>query len=575
MGSDVDIEANEQNIQSVLSEKNQFYIPDYQRPYSWKEEHWSDLWNDLDSIDIDDTHFLGSVVVIKNEKPVGKLNQLEIIDGQQRLTTISLCLCAIRDEYEKIGDPNDIIDLIEKEQLYVRDNSGDSHDKLILSRLDKEDYEKILDGRLSAVDDDSKILEAYNFFRDKIDDFDKNALDQIRTKLVSSLTIVLVECEDESSAFRLFETLNDRGLELSAIDLMKNSLLKVTASRYGSTSREYRHVKNQWEYLLDEVVREISHPDRFFRHYMMAHSIVEKNDNISKNKLYDEFRDVLNNELPTNGIDIEEYIDQMVEISDLYLGITQSSVDVFKGRPQKKINSRLQNLNDLKSSHTRTLILRSFEEFDESSEILEVLSILEDFATRITVMEITTGAKQDKIFSKLCSDAFDEANPIEEIRSKLKEEAPSDEEFMAKFASRSYKMNDLTKYLLESIERDHYVSGSSGKTRDRSNVDIEHIAPRSALRASKYDTWKDKFDINNAKYKSDYRDRIGNLTLLEDKLNKSASTNPFQEKKDKYRSSEFEMTQAISEEYDDWGTGQIENRSDKLAEYAVDVWDFN
>ena len=571
----IEIRASEQNIQSTYGEKNYFSIPDYQRPYSWNKEHWTDLWNDLDSINSDETHFLGSVVVIKHDKPHGKLDELEVIDGQQRLTTVSLFLSAIRDRYDELGSFDQIVELIEDDQLYEKDNSGTKRPKITLSRLDDDDYVKILEQRRNAIRGDSKILDAYKFYRNKIKNFDKAELDIIRTKLISSLTIVLVECEDESSAFRLFETLNDRGLELSAIDLMKNSLLQRVSTQYGPDSTEYDHVKKQWEYLLDEVVRELSHPDRFFRHFMMANSTIDREGNISKSKLYDEFSDIIKNELPKKDTTVIDYIDQMVDVSDLYMGITHASVDVFDGRPQQKINNHLQNLNDLKSSHSQTLILRAFEEFNEYSDMVDVLNVMEDFTTRITIMDVTTGAKQDKLFSNLCSQAFQKSDPIKDIKEKLREEAPSDEEFKAKFASSSYKMNDLTKYLLETLEREHYISGGSGKVRDRTSVDIEHIAPRSALESKKYTSWKSIIKVSKADYKSNYRDRIGNLTLLEEKLNEEASANPFQEKLDKYRLSEFEMTRAIRDEYSEWGIQEIDDRSEKLAEYAVKVWDIS
>ncbi len=131
----------------------------------------------------------------------------------------------------------------------------------------------------------------------------------------------------------------------------------------------------------------------------------------------------------------------------------------------------------------------------------------------------------------------------------------------------------MTRYILDTIEREHYSSGG-GKTYDRASVDIEHIAPQSALSAEKYESWKPILDVSEAEYKNQYRNRIGNLTLLEERLNEEASTNPFGQKKDQYRLSDFQMTEYLRSNYQEWNTSTIEERSEELAETATKIWDF-
>lgn len=577
MGNEIDITASEDNIQNTFSRKNRFTVPDYQRPYSWKKEQWTDFWNDLTTLPDEETHFLGSLVVIKHETGWKSLNELEIVDGQQRLTTISLILCAMRERYEEAGDPNDLADLIEGEYLYETDHDNNSHAKLSLSRFDDDNYNKILNRRLNAVDEDSRLLEGYEYFKKELDNYNIGGIDDLRKKLVGSMTVVIVQCESAGSAFRLFETLNDRGMELSAVDLMKNSLLQTAADKNPDSDRsdEYQHIREQWEYLLENVVHEISHPDRFFRHFMMSRSEPDIQENISSRTLYDTFKNTIETRIPNSNITLIGYIDEMVDVSNLYIGIVQNSIDEFSGRPQTKINSKIRNLNDIQSSHARTLVLRSFDEFDDSSTILELLNMIEVFMTRWRVADLQTGANLDKIFSDLCSNAFSEDNPLNVIRERLKEEAPSDDEFRAKLANSNFKRNDQTRYILDTIERRHFMTGGGGKTYDRASVDIEHIAPQSALTAKKYRPWKEILDIGEAEYNSQYRNRIGNLTLLEERLNEEASDNPFQQKKDQYRLSDFKMTEDIRGKYDEWNIETINERSHDLAEIGVEVWSFN
>lgn len=573
--SNMDIDAGESTVQQAFSDKSTYTVPDYQRPYSWKKEQLTDFWNDLNSVSSDSTHFLGSIVLIKHETSFNELNELEVVDGQQRLTTISLLLRAMQSQYKENNDPNDITDLIDEDYLYERDDNNNQHPKLSLSQFDGNDYENILNGRENAVDDDSKLLNALEFFQEKLSDHNIDELDDLRAKLSNQITLVIVECTSPGSAFRLFETLNNRGMELSAVDLMKNSLLQTATNKYagGSSSNQYDHIRTQWEYLLENVVHQIDTPNRFFRHFIMSRREPDISGNVSSRTLFDSFNEIINSELPTQGIPLTSYIDEMVDISDTYMGIVDASIDEYSGKQTKKINSRLRNLNDIESSHSRTLILRSIEEFDDSTKTLEVLRLLESFMTRWRVADLTTGATLDRIFSNLCSDAFQEPDPIDEIRTKLKEEAPTDEEFKAKFANSGFKNNSMTRYILDTIEREHY-SSAGGKTYDRASVDIEHIAPQSALSAEKYKPWRSVLDLTEAEYKNQYRNRIGNLTLLEESLNEKASANPFEQKKDQYRLSDFEMTEHLRQNYQEWNTDSIEDRSKELAEVAVDIWDF-
>lgn len=100
MGSNLDISASEANLQNIFTRSNRFTVPDYQRLYSWKESQWSEFWADLTTLDEEDTHFLGSIVVIQHQKSYDELNELELVDGQQRITTISLLLRVMREFYD-------------------------------------------------------------------------------------------------------------------------------------------------------------------------------------------------------------------------------------------------------------------------------------------------------------------------------------------------------------------------------------------------------------------------------------------------------------------------------------------
>lgn len=553
MGSSLEISASEADIQHIFKNSSLFTVPDYQRLYSWSESQWMEFWNDLTSISENETHFLGSIVVIQHQGSFDELDKLELVDGQQRLTTITLLLRVMREYYEERSDPKEIGEKINEDYLHETDFDNNEYPKLELSRFDNEEYQEILDGHPTTVDEENQLRKAYDFFSEKVENCSKDEIDRLRKHLLRSMTVVVVECDSTGSAFRLFETLNNRGLELSAVDLMKNALLQVAAQKYsaGDKSEEYEHIREQWETVLETVVHEISQPDRFFRHYIMSRAEPDVSGSVTPRELYETFREIIEDRLPTENVTLSDYVEGMAENATLYVDLMNAEVDKFPPSQQQKINRRIQNLNDIQSSHVRTLLLRSFEEFDDYSDILSLLRMLEVFMVRWRVAGYQTGSNLDKVFSDLCSDAFNDNDPLKTIRLRLEEEAPSDDEFRSQLATTDFSRNSQTKYLLDRIERHHYMNSGEGKGYERATVDIEHIAPQRTYTAKKYSPWRDMVGVGEAEF-NQYRNRLGNLTLLEERLNETASDNPFQQKKEQYRQSDFKMTQAICDEYDDW-----------------------
>ena len=574
MASDLDISASEADLQNIFTKSNRFTVPDYQRLYSWTESQWEEFWNDLTSIAEEDTHFLGSIVVIQHQGKFDELTKLELVDGQQRITTISLLLRVMREYYQKHSETG-LSEMIDTNYLHETDFDNDQYPKLSLSRFENDDYQELLDGDPEEVNEESQLRQANEYFHERVFECDIETVDQLRKRLLGSMTLVVVECDSAGSAFRLFETLNNRGLELSAVDLMKNALLQVASDRYGGTNRDtYEHIREQWERVLENVVYEINNPDRFFRHYMMSRPDPDVEGSVTSRTLYDTFRSLIDDRLPAERTTLVEYVDGMVETSELYVGLTKADADVFSGRPQKQINRRLRNLNDIQSSHSRTLLLRTFEEFDEYSDVLSVLRLLEVFMVRWRISGNQTGSKLDRIFSELCSNAFDTTDPLKAIQMRLAEEAPGDDEFRSRLTNSDFSRNAQTKYLLDTIERHHYMESGEGKEYDRATVDIEHIAPQQAFSAKKYSTWRNVLGVGKAEF-NQYRNRLGNLTLLEGRLNETAKDNPFEQKKDQYKLSDFQMTQDIRERYDEWTVEEIEDRSERLADIGAEIWDFD
>lgn len=557
------ISANEDTVESVLSRNYRYTVPDYQRRYAWGEEQWRALWEDVNAIGENDTHFLGSIVVIERSEGLNELSRLEIVDGQQRLATISILLSVIREKYSGNGEYDKHANTIENDYLWDYDLDEERYQNLSLSKFDNDSYRAILQRNYSNIES-KQLQEASKFFADKVESLSLSEVDVMRKKILSSLTLVTIECDEEESAFRLFETLNDRGLELSAVDLMKNHLFSIAAS---SGSVNYNKVQSDWERIIETIVPNLSKPSRFFRHYIMSAPDPDFDDNVSEYKLFDTFKQLINGIVERNDITIGKYISDIREQSKVYVDIANCDIDSFDATGNSAINRKLRQLDDIKSVQARTLFLRTFREIGNPNKLMEALGITESFLMRWKTANYATGSQLDRIYSDICSTSFANDNAIKSVQKYLADQSPSDPEVKAGIENKRVRLNERTKYMLVKLEEKYW----GGSIDNPSDYDIEHIAPRASFSAKKYTPWSHYLDTDEATFEQ-HRDFLGNLTLLESDKNAKIGNSPFENKKQVYRESDSLMTNKIAEEHDDWGIKKISDRTSELATVATSVW---
>lgn len=555
-------------MEQVLTRNYRYTVPNYQRQYSWGEEQWGALWADLNSLEDDeDTHFLGSIVLIERSGGLNELNKLEIVDGQQRIGTILLVLAVMREKYYTEGKPSQA-ETIEENYLKKQDLDQNEYQNLTLNTFDNPEFEKIIDRKYADLDE-SQLKEAVEFFSNKIENVGIDELDILRKRLLASITLVSIRCEGEQSAFRLFETLNDRGLELSSVDLMKNYTFSK-AAQAPSAEVDYEKVQEDWERLISILIPHISQPSRFFRHYIMSCSEPNYEDAVSDYKLYDVYQNIVDNELPEYEISLNEYVEEIADQAELYVKIINQDIDMYSDAANEDINSKLRDLDVINSVQARTLMLRVFSEFDTANHVMEVLLLIESFLMRWKVCSYPTGGELDRIYSGICSNAFDSSNTVREIYNGLSDRCPSNEEFIASIENKRVRLNDRTRYILKRLESEYY----DGIDVDLQDVDLEHIAPRASFSAKKYSAWPAALNTTEGQFEQ-FRDRLGNLTLLETEKNISVGANPFEEKCNAYTASEIRMTQAIADGYNEWDLANIEERTSELAQAMSQIWDLD
>lgn len=559
-------------IGDLFNQNERLRIPSYQRRYSWEDDHFEDLWNDLKNIDPEGSHFFGTIVFMSGTHVAQGTNEIDIVDGQQRITTISILLCAIRDHLEANYTQDEIgqrMESIEK-NLWIIDRDGERQGmRLTLGNLDHDSYQSLVNGYIDEIDNE-KIETAYQYYRDKLDS-ECETVDKVKAlhdRILDQLIYVSITAKGHSEAYQLFETMNNRGLSLSPIDLMKNYLL-MKASQRDEVD------ETRVEYLWGEIIKNIdgltninSPGTTFFRQYFMSSSLLDINQKITKSKLYEPtFTDTID-----KIEDVETLLTDIQEKSNLFKKLLQQEIDQFSQSENSEINRLLRDAK-IVSITPFTFFLRAFSETNDVELLEEIIQKSNALLFRRQVCDRNTGP-HDTIFNHLAKNAFETENPLQYIDKYLRSEGrfPTREQFERHFSQEDFSRSDRTKYVLSKIEEDYHGHGGKEVVESRYQVHIEHILPeRPGKNLTKL--WLEPFDISDDEH-ADFKKRIGNLTLLEEDPNIRASNRSLEKKQEYYAEAQtdFNMTHELQDQ-DRWGVADIEKRSERLAEIASDVWD--
>lgn len=556
----------------LFDQNERLRIPSYQRRYSWEEEQFTDLWRDLDNIGPDGTHFFGTIVFMSGTHVAGGTNEIDIVDGQQRITTVSILLCAIRDHLRETYDEDDIAQRVESidENLWIVNRDGEKQGmRLNLGNLDRESYQSLVNGYINEIKN-GKIKTAYEFFRDQLNT-ECSGLDdvkEIHDRILDQLIYVSITAKGHSEAYQLFETMNNRGLSLSPIDLMKNYLLMRAANR--ATADEDR-VENLWGDIIKNLdsLSDVNNPGvTFFRQYFMSSSILGIHEKITTKKLYD----------PTfiktidRADDIETLLEDIREKSSLFCKLLQQDIDQFSPSENSEVNRLLRD-SQIVSITPFTFFLRAFSESEDVDLLKEIIQKSNALLIRRQICDRNTGP-HDTIFNHLSQNAFESTDPLGYINRYLESEGrfPNDDQFKRHFTQEDFSRSDRTKYILSKIEEDHFGHGGKEVVQSRYQVHIEHILPtypgKNLTRL-----WLEPFEISDDEH-DDFKKKIGNLTLLEEDPNISASNRSLEKKQEYYseNTTDFKMTHELQDK-ERWGIPEIEARSEDLAEIAAEeVW---
>lgn len=556
------MKATEANLLEFLSVRKQLVIPIYQRTYSWTRSQCQQLWQDILRVATDETipaHFIGSVVYIQEGiYHATSAQQMLVIDGQQRLTTVSLILLAIANTID--DEQAQLINSATIRDYYLFNNlmKGEQKYKIMLTQSDKDTFINLLEDREISGTPSQRILDNYQYFVDAIG---KSKLDveQIYHG-VSKLVVVDVSLDRQNDNPQLiFESLNSTGLDLTQADLIRNYILM------GMPPAEQEEIYTRYWYPMEKRFGHSEYAklfDRFMRDYLTIKSDAGTIPKIGE--VYNEFKKYL------RGKEVEEVVADVALFSRYFVRLA------FPERNDDPvIRSIMENINTLKVDVAYPLLLEAFDDFERGGLLtreafIEILDLVESYVIRRAIVGIPTNS-MNKTFATFKRSIVKEdyLNSIKYAFMKLDSyrRFPRDEEFTSEFTVKDiYNLRHRRNYLLSKLE-------NNGR-KEHVNIEeytIEHIMPQNENLSS---VWQQDLGSNWKDIQTRYLHTIGNLTLTG--YNSELSDRSFLEKRDMiggFADSPLRLNRGLAR-LDSWNQDQIEQRARSLADTALGIWKF-
>jgi len=488
--------------------------------------------------------------------------KLEIVDGQQRVTTITIFFAALLNFFEDKNDKNSISndylsswdrgisDNIPRLGLSLQDN--EFYKNYIINQdfeaqVTKESHQRIKSAYTEIVKFNEKLLELNNN--------DINVLKDWDNFILNNLKVVVITVSTDANAYTIFETLNDRGIELAQIDLLKNYL-------YSKAGNRLQEAQNSWVEITSKIEAEASEKMllTYIRHHWSSiYGFVRE----TNKELYSKIKNGI-----SNSTRVITFLTFLKNDIDKYLAILNHNLS-FWDDYDPKCKDYIETLNYFELAQYRPLVLAILNKFD-NNEIKKSLKLLVSWIVRNLIMGKLGGGTLEKAYIKSAVKISEgEITDAAKLRDDLKVLIPSNEEFKEEFKIASVSRAKLARYYLSAIE--NYKRGKDCPellvNTNSDAVNLEHILPEKD-NDNNYSNFKEE-------EKKSYLKKIGNLTLMKTKENNDFKSSSFDAKKEKFKESELWITNMINKNYDKWNAENIKNRQDQLADLVVETWSLN
>ncbi len=530
------------------NQKNQLVIPIYQRVYSWEKEQCKELWDDITKIggnDKMDGHFIGSILYVLDGFTHSG-NTLLIIDGQQRLTTITLLLTALRDHW------SDKRKEIEDDYLINSDEDGDKKFRLILSDSDKDTLLSLIDkDRRKPSKLSSKIVENFKLFEEWI----RKNTGKLETifKGLEKLMIVEIALEKGKDDPQLiFENMNSKGMELTQTDLIRNYIIMETEDE-----KQEGFYNKYWRAMEEEFKQNEKLFNQFVRHYLT----IKTREVPNINKVYVALKDYRQKE----GIGIEDLLKDLQKYCGYFCQI------VFKKEIDKDLNKALGFLVDLEMDVIYPLLLELYSDYSDGvlskDDFIPIIALIESYICRRAVCGLGTNSL-NKVFPSFTKH-IQKNEYFKSLKAYFgylteKQRFPKNDEFKNLFITIDFYKFKKNRYFFERLE--NFDRKERVYTHEYTT---EHIMPQHLTEEWERDLGENFQEIHNK-----YLHTIGNLTLTG--YNPEYSNKSFQEKIDMekgFKDSPLRLNQGLRD-LKFFGEEEIKKRANDLADLALKIWTY-
>lgn len=548
------------SIYNLLNGQCQYIIPVYQRKYSWLADvQCARLWEDIVRMEKGHKkhHFVGSIVSIAEKKALMGVQKQLIIDGQQRMTTLSILMIALRDYLKETTPEDEYEDNITDLLLKNPKRKGEDAYKMLLTDTDKEIMIKLVDGLKISESEDSQIYTNYLYFKKKVSE---GVLTPVQIfNSISKLDIVgiILDKEQGDEPQLIFESLNSTGMDLSKSDLIRNFILMGL-----DNEEQIKIYNNYWKpfegYFKNPDVPE--RMDRFFRDYL----VMKKGSYVNFAYIYDVFKDYAGN---SEFSKIEDLAEDVMIYGDLYTNITSDNKTLPES--QKALEPIFEEIRSLRMEVAYPFLIKVYMDYFREEITLdvfvEVLKMTIAYVVRRAICDIPTNSMQ-KTFATMKNNIKkdDYLNSIKATFYFLDSYKifPNNDMFKAALYSRNMYSLRISKYVFVKLENEGNKEPISF-----SGYTIEHILPQNK---DMRDEWKHALGENYAEIQAKYIHSLGNLTLT--RYNSEMGDKPFAEKLEVYKESAMHTLNKYVVQQITWNEQTILARTEILANCACEAW---
>lgn len=565
------MQAGETTLNKLLNTSRQFIVPIFQRNYSWQKNQYEQLWFDIlraSKFKEKQNHFIGSIVYIDMGTPAGRPQQLLLIDGQQRLTTISILLCAIKDYVQKFNLETKLINLakIKNQFLYNSDEIDEDRYKLLLNVQDKETYIKLIDNTIFTVNKPTtNIIKCYEFFYERIEDFIKQhgQIDEIYAGIFKLSLVSISLDKDSDNPQMIFESMNSTGKDLSQTDLLRNYLLMDLTPE--KQTRLYKTYWKSMEELFGEDIykNDVNKFDYFIRDFLTLKSDTGYICKI--NNVYENFKRYY----------LDNNCEKFAVLKDLFTYAKYYAwIDLLQENDDE-LKLYWQEFKKLDSHVVYPFLLKLYDDYSRQILIKEdfkkILQVVISYLWRRAICEIPTNSLS-KTFATLYQavDKDDYVNSVIKafvFKSSYKR-FPSDYEVREKLQTKDIYHFRLRKYLLEALENYYHKEPIDLNT---ANYTIEHIMSQNIEHNL---SWQQMLGEDWQEVHSLYLHTLGNLTITG--YNAEMSNKSFWEKvngESGFKHSHLKLNESIAQS-DVWNKKAIQRRTNILTDIILKIWKY-